>query len=148
MSIEKYKHPLLFYSLSTIIPWVFWFAAGYISHITPYSDQYLKIASAVAFAGLLGPIGATLWLIRNDPILKADVLGRFFNFGTVKRGYIFIACFLMLVSILLAQAISLLFGYSPEQFVITGHFTFSSGIFPVWFMLILAPVLEELGWHS
>jgi len=48
----------------------------------------------------------------------------------------------------LAQAISLLFGYSASQFMITGHFTFSSGIFPVWFMLIIAPVLEELGWHS
>ncbi|MBI4681084.1 MAG: iron-sulfur cluster assembly scaffold protein [Nitrospirae bacterium] len=26
--------------------------------------------------------------------------------------------------------------------------TFTSGIFPVWFMLIIAPILEELGWHS
>ena len=54
----------------------------------------------------------------------------------------------MLGSILLAQAISLLFGYSPSQFVITGHFTFTSGIFPVWFLLIIAPIFEELGWHS
>lgn len=54
----------------------------------------------------------------------------------------------MLASILLAQAISLLFGYSASQFQITGHFTFSSGIFPVWFILIIAPVLEELAWHS
>ena len=148
MSIEKYKHPVLFYSLSTVIPWAFWFAAGYISHITPYSNQYLKIASVVAFIGLLGPVGVSYWLIRRDPDLRADVYGRFFNFKFIKPIYIFLACFLMLGSILLAQAISLLFGYSPSQFVITGHFTFSSGIFPVWFMLIVAPILEELGWHS
>jgi len=146
--IEKYKHPVLYYCLATIIPWTFWFTAGFISHATPYSDQYLRIASIVAFIGLLGPAGISFWFIRKNPELRADVYRRFFDFNSVKPIYIFIACFLMLGSILLAQAISLLFGYSTSQFVITGHFTFSSGIFPVWFMLIIAPVLEELGWHS
>jgi membrane protease YdiL (CAAX protease family) len=80
--------------------------------------------------------------------LRADLLQRLFNFKAIKKIYLFFACFLMLGSILLAQAISLLFGYSPSQFVITGHFTFTSGVFPVWFMLIMAPILEELGWHS
>ncbi len=148
MIIEKYKHPILFYCLATIIPWAFWFAAGFISHITPYANQYLKIASVVAFIGLLGPVGVSYWLIRREPGLRADVYRRLFNFKSVKPIYIYIACFLMLGSILLAQAISLLFGYSSSQFVITGHFTFTSGIFPVWFMLIGAPILEELGWHS
>ena len=148
MIIEKYKHPILFYSLSTVIPWLFWFTAGYISHITPYSNQNLKIASIVSFIGLLGPMGIAYWLIRKDSELKADIYRRFFNFKSIKPVYIFIACFLMLGSILLAQAISLLFGYSTSQFTITGHFTFSSGVFPVWFLLIVAPILEELGWHS
>ncbi|MDH5485883.1 MAG: CPBP family intramembrane metalloprotease [Gammaproteobacteria bacterium] len=148
MMIEKYKHPILFYCLATMIPWALWFAAGYISHITPYSDQYLEMASVVAFIGLLGPVAVAYWLIRQDPALRADLYSRFFNFSSVKPIYILLACFLMPASILLAQAISLLFGHSASQFVITGHFTFSSGIFPVWFMLIIAPMLEELGWHS
>lgn len=146
--IKMYKHPVLFYCLATIIPWAFWFAAGFISHITPHSDRYLKIASVTAFIGLLGPAGVSYWLIRKDPEVRADVYGRFFNFSSVRPVYILIACCLMPGSILLAQAVSLLFGYSASQFVITGHFTFTSGIFPVWFMLIIAPVLEELGWHS
>jgi len=146
--LEKYKHPVMFYCMATIIPWALWFAAGFISHITPYANQYLKIASVVAFIGLLGPAGVSYWLIRRDPGLRADVQRRFFNFKSVKPIYIFSACFLMPGSILLAQAISLLFGYSSSQFVITGDFTFTSGIFPVWFMLVIAPILEELGWHS
>jgi membrane protease YdiL (CAAX protease family) len=146
--IEKYKHPILFYCLATIIPWAFWFVAGFISHITPYSNQYLEIASVTAFIGLLGPVGVSYWLISKDPELRVDVYRRFFNFKSVKPIYILIACCLMPGSILLAQAISLLFGYSSSQFVITGHFTFTSGVFPVWFMLIIAPILEELGWHS
>jgi membrane protease YdiL (CAAX protease family) len=54
----------------------------------------------------------------------------------------------MLISILSAQAISLLFGYPAEQFSFRGSFTFTSSLFPVWFLLLAAPVLEELAWHS
>ena len=146
--IHKYNRPILFYILATSIPWVLWFTAGFISYIEPYSDQYLKIARGVAFAGLLGPLGVSYFLIRKNPELLTDVYRRFFNFISIRPVYVFIACFLMPGSILLAQAVSLLFGYSASQFYITGHFTFTSGIFPVWFMLIIAPVLEELGWHS
>jgi membrane protease YdiL (CAAX protease family) len=148
MIIAKYKNPIIFYSISIIIPWSFWFSAGYISHLTPYSDQYLKIASLLGFIGLLGPLGATCWLASRDSALRKDILGRIINFRSIKLKYLFLSGFLMLASILLAQAISLLFGYSPSQFSITGHFTFSSGIFPVWFLLIIAPVIEELAWHS
>ncbi|MBN1397755.1 MAG: CPBP family intramembrane metalloprotease [Bacteroidetes bacterium] len=148
MTITKYKNPIHFYSLSTIIPWTFWFAAGYISHITPFKNEYLQIASILGFMGLISPMIVAYSLIHKDSELRNDVLKRFFNFKSIKSVYIVLTCFLMLSSILLAQAISLFFGYSASQFVITGHFTFSSGIFPVWFMLIFAPIVEELSWHS
>ena len=148
MSIQKYKRPILFYSLATAIPWAFWFAAGYVSRITPYTNRNLDIASVLGFIGLLAPMGVACWLIAKDPDLRADVSKRILNLQSVKPVYLLLALFLMLASILVAQAISLLFGYSPSQFVITGHFTFSSGIFPVWFMLIIAPILEESAWHS
>lgn len=54
----------------------------------------------------------------------------------------------MLGSILLAQAISLLFGHSADQFSLAEGASFTEGIFPVWVMLFLAPLLEELAWHS
>lgn len=148
MIITKYKHPVLFYSISTIVPWIFWFTAGYISHLQPYSDQNLKIASILGLIGLLGPMGVSFWLASRDPALRKDILGRIIGFKSFRPVYFILSCTLMLASILLAQAVSLLFGYSSSQFIITGHFTFSSGIFPVWFMLILAPVIEELAWHS
>ena len=148
VTIKKYKSPVLFYSISTIIPWAFWFSAGYVSHLTPYNDQYLRFASILGFIGLLAPLGVTYWLVSKDSDLRADVLGRIINFRSFRPIYLILSCTLMLASILLAQAISLLFGYSSAQFVITGHFTFSSGIFPVWFMLLIAPIIEELAWHS
>ena len=148
MIITKYKNPVLFYSIATLIPWAFWFTAGYISHLTPHSDQNLRIASILGFIGLLGPMGVTYWFASRDSALRYDILGRICNFSSFPPIYLILSFILMPASILLAQAVSLLFGYSASQFVITGHFTFSSGIFPVWFMLIMAPVIEELAWHS
>ena len=146
MILQNYKHPLLFYILSTIIPWFFWFGAAYVSHLG--IDDGNKTTSILGFLGLLSPVFVAYWLISKDPELKADVRKRLFNLNSVKPIYLFLTAFLMLASILLAQAISLLFGYSPSQFEITGSYTFTSGIFPVLFLLIAAPIIEELAWHS
>jgi hypothetical protein len=148
MKISRYQYPVRFYSLATILPWALWLTAGYISHRPPLDDEHLAVASVVAFGGLLCPVAVAWWLIGRDPDLRKDVLARLFNFGSANPVYYVLALFLMPASILAAQAISLLFGYSASQFVITGHFTFSSGVFPVWFMLLIAPILEELAWHS
>ena len=147
-TIKHYRHPMLFYFLATLIPWAFWFAAGYVSHLTPEKPFYDGLVSLLGFIGLLSPVVIAYWLMMKDTHLRSDFFNRFINFKSIKPVYIFLTLFLMLASILLAQAISLLFCYSVDQFVITGHFTFSSGVFPVWTLLIIAPLLEELAWHS
>lgn len=146
--VFSYGKVKTFYLLSTLIPWLFWLAAGYVSWLTPYEDKYLDIASGLAFIGLLAPVVISYLLISKDSALRKDVSKRFFNFREVGLNYFLLACLIMPISIMLAQAVSLFFGYSPSQFIITGEFTFSSGIFPVWFLLIMAPVIEELAWHS
>jgi membrane protease YdiL (CAAX protease family) len=146
--IQKYSHTTLFYVLATVIPWAFWFAAGYVSHNFTPENRAANIATALGFIGLVSPMIIAFWLIFRNRELRTDTLGRFLNFQTDKFWYYTLACLLMPASILLAQAVSLLFGYSASQFIITGHFTFTSGVFPVWFLLILAPVIEELAWHS
>jgi hypothetical protein len=146
--VEKYRRPFLFYGLSTATSWLFWFVAAYVSHITPVENLYISIASILGFIGLISPMVIAFLFIFKDTDLRDDLLKRFLNFKTVRPVYLFLACFLMLASILIAQAISLLFGYSASQFSISGHFSFSSGIFPVWFLLLIAPLIEELAWHS
>lgn len=146
--IRQYKKPALFFLLSTCIPWTFWLIAGYVSWMTPYQPTYLQVASILASIGLLAPLGIVYGLAAKNKDVRRDIFKRFFNFKDIKPVYALLTCLIMPVSILLAQAISLLWGYSPRQFIITGDFTFSSGIFPVWFLLILAPVIEELAWHS
>ncbi len=149
MAIEeleiKYKHPIVFYVLSTIIPWTFWIVTGKLSR---EPNPNMSLISGLGFLGLLTPMITAFWLIHKETGLKKDLGRRLFNFKSIKPVYLILTLFLMLASILLAQAVSLLFGYSANQFTITGHYTFSSGVFPVWFLLIIAPIIEELGWHT
>jgi membrane protease YdiL (CAAX protease family) len=146
--IRKYSRPFLFFFLSTAIPWSLWFLAGYLSHIEPFTKTLEWAVGMSSIVGLLAPAIIALFFMLPDKDLRTDFLGRFFNFRTIKKEYLLITFFLMLISILVAQAISLLFGYSAEQFSFRGSFTFTSSLFPVWFLLLAAPVLEEIAWHS
>ncbi len=146
--IKSYKSPLTFYILSITTPWSLWFLSAYFSHLEPYTRITEWATAVTSLAGLLAPVIIALLFILPNKELKKDLLGRVFNFKSIGLKYILIAVFLMLISILAAQAISLLFGYSSDQFRLRGSFTFESAIFPVWFLLIAAPFLEELAWHS
>lgn len=146
--IRKYKSPFSFYALATIIPWTLWFISAYFSYKTPFTNTYEWLTGITSIAGLLAPVIIALFFMLPDKELRKDFTGRFFNFGSMKPQYILITLFLMLLSILAAQAISLFFGYSADQFELRGTFTFTSAVFPVWFLLIAAPLLEELAWHS
>ena len=146
--IKRYQSPLTFYALSILIPWGLWFLAGHISHIEPRTVQLECATGLISFAGLLAPFIIAMSYIFSDRKLREDLLGRIFNFRSIKGQYILIAFFLMLVSILAAQAISVLFGYSTSQFDLRGSYTFKSAIFPVWFLLLASPMFEELAWHT
>jgi membrane protease YdiL (CAAX protease family) len=148
MTIDKYQHPFRFYSLSIIIPWICWFVAAYLSHLTPSNSIYISIASLLGIIGLVSPMVIAFSMMLPDPELRSDLFNRLFTFKKIKPFYLLATFFLMLASILLAQGISLLFGYSAEQFNLSHGFSFTAGLFPAWFMLFLAPILEELAWHT
>ena len=147
MDIQRYRHPIKFYFFSAAIPWVFWAIAAYLSRLENSEDYLLQIG-ALGLIGLCAPIFVAAYFFLKDPQLLEDVKSRFFNFGESKRVYWVITLFLMPASILVAMAISLVFGHGIDQFVITGNVSFTSGLFPAWFFLLAAPFLEELAWHS
>jgi membrane protease YdiL (CAAX protease family) len=146
--IEKYRHPVLFYVLSTAIPWSLWFAAAAASHQAPETSLAKVSVGVLGVAGLLGPTLVAFWMIWPSPDLRDDLRRRLVDLRGVRPVYLALTCFLMLASILAAQAISLLFGHSAHQFHLAGKSSFSAGIFPGWFLLFLAPLVEELAWHS
>jgi membrane protease YdiL (CAAX protease family) len=146
--IKAYKNPWSFYILSIVIPWGLWFMSSYISHLSPHTYITAWGTGIFSFLGLLAPMVVALCFILPDEDLRRDLLGRIFNFKSIRPEYLLVTFCLMLVSIIAAQSISLLFDYSVDQFNLREAFTFSSGVFPVWFILLAAPLLEELAWHS
>src|SRR5699024_10476496 len=146
--LERYRNPVLFYLLSTLIPWVMWFVVGYGSLIASRRYFYLIIIGNLGIVGLLIPVILAFILIYSHPILRRDLQVRLFNLKEITPFYAMVTCFVMLASILLAQAISLLFGYSITQFSFSEDFSFTGGVFSAWFLLLIAPILEELAWHS
>jgi CAAX protease family protein len=147
MMINNYRYPFRFYFFSAIIPWSLWLLAAYLSH-QPGAEEYSGTIGALGLAGLCGPLLVAGYYISKDKALRNDVVGRVLTVRSGEKRYLFASLLLMPASILLAMGISLLFGYDVGQFAITGQASFSSALFPVWFILIIAPVLEELAWHS
>jgi membrane protease YdiL (CAAX protease family) len=148
MQINEYKHPILFYLLCTVIPWFFWFAAAYYSHLPSDNGSYAIWSGVLGVVGLASPVVIAFAMMWFNPKLRQDLLNRLFTLKKARPVYLFLTGFLMLGSILLAQAISLIFGYSVDQFAFSGGTSFSYSLFPAWIMLFLAPSLEELAWHS
>lgn len=146
--IGRYDHPVRFYALATAIPWVLWLGAAYLSHLPTQSGAVAAWTAVLGIAGLAAPALVAAWLVRNQPLVLADLRRRLFWPSGVGKSYLVCALGLLLASVLAATAISLLFGYSVDQFQFRGGFSFTSGLVPVWVILVLAPVLEELAWHS
>ncbi len=146
--VGLYRRPVVFYGLSIAIPWAFWFAAAYLSHL-PVADSTTELLTGVlGLAGLIAPVAVAAALILPEADLRQDVWKRLRSVSAVRPIYLWLTGLVMLISILAAQAISLLFGHSVDQFRLSDGASFSAGLFPAWFFLLVAPVLEELAWHS
>lgn len=141
----RYDHPWLFFFLATAIPWAMWIPAAWLSG---QGTQWLPVVSALGVLGLVAPLGVVLWMTRHDAELRRDVLRRVVNFREVKPIWWAAAFGMMPLAIIVATTISLFFGYSPEQFAWRGGATFSAGLLSGWVVLVLAPIVEELAWHS
>ncbi|MDO4642264.1 MAG: CPBP family intramembrane metalloprotease [Cardiobacteriaceae bacterium] len=145
-SLAAYNRPLFFYGWSLVIPWGFWFLVGYISH-SAYSD-YTALQGILGIIGLLAPILVATYLFLSNRNLLTDLKTRLFSLKGITLHYLLIALLLPPISIIIAQLLSLLMGHSLAQFHISGHPSFSSALFSPWFLLMFAPLVEELAWHS
>ena len=149
MKLEKYRHPFIFYGFAVILPWALWFTVGAISHSPLWEvPGWLIFASILGLIGLCAPMVTAFALILPDKEMRGELKSSCTNFKEVSWYWYFFVFLFPFAVILLAQAISLLFGHSAEQFRFVGNFSFSAGIFPAWFLLIIAPIIEEFGWHT
>lgn len=138
----SYDRPVTFFALATLIPWACWFVAAWAAR----NDQEM-LGSVLGLVGLAAPLGVVAWMTRRAPELRVDIARRL-RIGPGQWRWVLLAAAAMPVAILISTAISLGFGYSPEQFLLRGGATFTAGLLPGWVVLVLAPILEEIAWHA
>ncbi|MEG8946957.1 CPBP family glutamic-type intramembrane protease [Ignavibacteria bacterium 4137-Me] len=146
--LERYNKTFFFYGLSLIIPWILWFIVAYFSHLESYDSSINFLMSVLGILGLIAPALVASYLFLIDKDLMKDLKNRIFNIQRFNAFYLVITFLLIPFSIVIAQLISVIFGHSLSQFYISGKPTFTSLVYSPWFILIFAPIVEELAWHS
>lgn len=146
--VNRYRHPVLFYALATGIPWACWIAAGLLSHRPNPSSSLQVVIAVLGLAGLLAPVAVAAALIAPHRDLVRDVAARAVSLRDVTASRALLATVLPLAALMGATAISLLLGYSDDQFSLRTSLSFTAGLLPAWFTLTAAPLVEELAWHS
>jgi membrane protease YdiL (CAAX protease family) len=138
--------PVQFFLIAYLITWTAWFAAAYFS----YQEGMEGFESLLMIAGLSGPAIATLVMFRRakNPDLWRDYRDRLVSIRRIDWRTLPIILFLFPAAEVLAICISLLFGYSPDQFTVVLQLGASAGFLPFVVILILAPALEEAGWRG
>ncbi len=141
----SYK-PVRFYIVAFLVTWLCEFVVIYLS----YREGLATLQFLFIFAALFGPLVAA-WLAGNaggSREWRKDFWSRF-GLKAIQPKYLAAVFLILPGSLLLATAISLLFGRPADQFQFSNGFNTMGG--QGWFsllILILAPTLEEMGWHG
>lgn len=146
--IERYNRTLFFYGLSLVIPWGLWFFVAYLSHLSRQDAGLSIIEQTLGLIGLVSTVLVAGYLFLNNRELFEDLQGRFLPKKDISVIYYVMTIGLVFVSLVIAQILSLGFGHHMNQFYISGKPSFSSTVFSPWFILVFAPIVEELAWHS
>ena len=146
--IKKYKYkPVKYFSLTLIITWLTLFIAAYFS----YSETLSSYQIPFELISLFTPFIVAMFMIYGSKSkeLKKDFKNRLLNIKLIKSKYWAVILLIMPITLLLATTISLFFGQSTQQFLLSPELTtFGGEILIILIILILAPTFEELGWRG
>jgi hypothetical protein len=135
--------PALFFLMGYAVTWIPWSLGVYVA-----SRKGLEAyASLFNLIGLLGPIAAALFLVltSGSNALKIDFKDRLFNLRRIRPIYVIFAIAMPFTVICSSIWLSLWLGQSTDQFRFSGGANLLAIII---LALVLAPILEETGWHG
>ncbi len=142
MRTFKYR-PLLYYSRCFLLTWGFWISA------IALSDAHQNMRLTLLLFGLISPalISIITVFTSNNNSLKADFKAKF-SASRISVLNIITAIVTFFMIAVVSILISLAFGQSIKQLYLTADFTFSISGFSALFTILLASVIEEIGWRG
>lgn len=144
--MEYTYKPVQFFAVTFAITWISWFIAAYFS----YQEDAQLLLILFMIPGLLAPLGTSLWMIfsSKNSNLKKNFINKLYNVQLIKRSSLPALLFIAPAMVVLSIFLSLFFGESIDQLQLATSFSFSVAFVPVFLVLTLAAVFEELGWRS
>lgn len=145
--MEQYRYrPLRFYFICFATTWTFWIFAAVISK----SPNDNGISALLMLLGLTAPaITAVITVLTSgSKALKADLRRKLIGFYRIKPLSIIAAVLGFMVIVFLSILFSVLAGQSLEQLSFTEDFSFSVGGTSALLTILLAAVIEEVGWRG
>lgn len=138
-------YPLQYFLVSILGSFALGGAAAYMS----YRGQMGKVQSLLMIDLLIPCVTAlALIFLSGNKEMVQDFWRRLMLFN-IQPNYLAAILLLMPAITLLATALSLGFGYSTDQFYLTEELSVMKGsaLFGILIPLLLAPLIEELGWR-
>jgi membrane protease YdiL (CAAX protease family) len=146
MKTETVYKPVRFFVITFLITWITWFIAAYFS----YQKGMEGVQLLFMVPGLFAPFIAVLIMMSGakNKELRKDFWDRL-SLKKIKLSYLPAILLIMPFALFLATALSLLFGQSADQFLLSSEYKIMDGqVFLSLLILFLAPTLEELGWRG
>lgn len=143
----RYRYrPLRFYATCFAVTWIFWILAAVVSK----SGNDNGTSSLLMLFGLTAPaVTAVITVLASgSKALKADLKRKLIGFYRIKPLSILMAVVGFMVIIVLSILLSLLAGQSLEQFAFTEDFSFSISGTSALLTILLAAIIEEVGWRG
>ncbi len=145
--MEQYRYrPLRFYMICFVFTWIFWIFAAVVSK----SANDDGISALLMLLGLTAPaVTAVITVLTSkNKALKTDLKRKLIGFYRIKPLSIIVAVLGFMVIVVLSILLSVLVGQSLEQFAFTEDFSFSVGGTSALLTILLAAVIEEVGWRG
>lgn len=145
--MERYRYrPLRFYIICFVATWIFWIPAAVIGK----SPNDNGMSALLMLFGLTVPaVNAVITVLTSDSrALKADLKRKLIGFYRIKPLSILAAIVGFMMIIVFSILLSLLAGQSLEQFAFTEDFSFFDGSAFALLTILLAAVIEEVGWRG
>lgn len=145
--MTKYKYkPIRFYAVCFVLTWAFWIAAAIIMRTEKDND----ISVLLMLLGLPAPaVTAVITVLTSgSKALKRDLQRKLVGFYRIKPLSILAAVVGFAAIVVLSVLLSALFGQSLEQLSFTEDFSFSIGGTSALLTILLAAVIEEIGWRG
>jgi len=144
--IRQNKNANLFCLLLFPYTWFFWGTAIFsLQAFDSFSGKLLL------FAGMIGPLVITLFLIRNNDIKsKNELLEQVYDYKRINASGFVLLLLLPIILKSVSILLSGLFGYSLTQFTPDPLITFSLLSFFVFLAsaFLVGPLPEEIGWRG